>query len=415
MYHIEKDIKSNRCTSFIFFIEKRVFEIPETYTYDSTTYATDAHKGRFPIKKSYTCIDPKRMPVPFYVHYLYIDGEELYSPPKAGLIPLDCQYEYSSITDHEGSFEITPVFLKIDFYLPSNHHFNSSLLKIINKDTIYYDGTKCIIDSIAPLIMDLRKELFCFYNGKLCEYIPLKQFVNKNLITTNILHFPGEASHIKEYWLTLIEEKSSFANVDNLTIITFATDENNSPLINQLKRNNINYINAVDDKSDWVNTKKIGYLLNALEKVETEYVLILDGYDVVIQDLNNILDKFKTLNHRIIFNATHNNYPNIEIDKIPNRESLGDFCYLNAGGCIGYKEDIQKFYQKVLAVQNNVENPNNSEQLLVRTVFAEYSDKKDNNFVFIDYSSTIFQVWNSCFYVGKIGDKYMLVNIEKKA
>ena len=260
------------------------------------------------------------------------------------------------------------------------------------------------------MVLQLKKELYCFYKGNLCEYIPLSQFVNKQLYPQNILHFPGEASYLKEYWVTLMEEKSAFSSVDNLTIITFATDENNSPLINQLKRNDIDYINAADTDSDWVNTKKIGYLLNALDKVKTEYVLILDGYDVVIQSLDGILEKFKSLNYRIIFNATHNNYPDIEVDKIVNREKLGDFCYLNAGGCIGYKDDIRNFYEEVKEIQSKVDNPNNSEQLLVRTVFAKYSGKQDNNFVFIDYNCMIFQVWNSCFSVGKIGDRYTLIN-----
>jgi len=416
MYHIEKNISTNQCTILVFFVEKKIFEIPEDYVYDEKTYAIDAHKGKFPVKKAYTYIEPKRMPVPFYVQYLYIGSEELYNPSNAGLIPLDCQYVYDSLeTENDESFEILPVFFRVNFFLPNITVFDSSLLKIKDVNTIYYGDVLCQIHSIKQAILPLlNKELYCFYKGELSEYIPLKTFVNKQLSSPNIFHFPGSASHFKEYWIELLEKKSTFKDVENLTIITFATNEDESPLISQLKRNGVKYINAVNSEKDWVNTQKIQYLLNALEKVTTDYVLILDGYDVVIQDLNEIIEKFKSLNYRIIFNATHNNYPEMEIDKIQSIEKLGEFCYLNAGGCIGYREDIRRFYGEVLDIQNKVENPYNSEQLLVRTVFAKYSDKKDNNFVFIDYSSIIFQVWNSGFTIGKINDKYMLVNIEQK-
>ena len=416
MYHIEKNISSNQCTAFIFFIEKKVFNIPETYVYDPKTYALDAHNGKFPVKESHTFIEPKRMPVPFYVQYLYVGGEELYSPPKAGLTPLDCQYIYESVSKTSNdSYEIQPSFFKINFFLPDMQVFDSSLLKVKDVNTIYYGDTLCKIHSIKPTILPLfNKELYCFYKGEICEYIPLRTFINKQLLPPNIFHFPGSASYFKEYWIDLFEKNAVFKEAENLTIITFATNEDESPLITQLKRNGVKYINAVDSEAAWVNTQKISYLLKALEQVTTDYVLVLDGYDVVIQDLNGILEKFKELNYRILFNATNNNYPEIEVDSIPNRDKLGDFCYLNAGGCIGYREDLKKFYKEVLEIQDKVENPNNSEQLLVRTVFAKYSDKKDNDFVFIDYSSMIFQVWNSGFTACRIKDKYTLINIEQQ-
>jgi hypothetical protein len=416
MYHIEENINTNKCTIFVFFVEKKIFEIPDDYVYDEKTYAIEAHNGKFPIKKSYTYIEPMRMPVPFYVQYLYIGGRKLYDPPVAGLIPLDCQYVYDSKkSEGNDSFEILPVFFKINFFLPNLTTFDSSLLKIKDVNTIYYNDILCEIHDVKQAIIPLmNKELYCFYKGKLSEYIPLRTFVNKQYSPINIFHFPGTASNFKEYWVELLEKKSTFNGVENLTIITFATNEDESPLISQLKRNGVKYINAVNTEKDWVNTQKIQYLLDALKQVNTDYVLILDGYDVVIQNLDGILEKFNRLKYRIIFNATHNNYPEMEIDKIPNRERMGEFCYLNAGACIGYKEDIKRFYEEVLEIQDKVENPNNSEQLLVRTVFAKYSDKEDNDFVFIDYSSLIFQVWNSGFTIGKLNDKYMLINIEQR-
>jgi len=46
-----------------------------------------------------------------------------------------------------------------------------------------------------------------------------------------------------------------------------------------------------------------------LKEIETKYILILDGYDVVIDNWDSLIEKFKSFNAGIVFNASKNNYP----------------------------------------------------------------------------------------------------------
>lgn len=217
----------------------------------------------------------------------------------------------------------------------------------------------------------------------------------------NISHFPGWTRY---KYKRLMEKmaKTKIKNVpENLTIMTVVDDDtanyDKSPLINQLKENNIPFINAAEHKDvyPWVNNKKIELICNALKEVKTEYCLILDGIDVVInRDLNHIIDDFKTYNKDIIFNATAWAHPSVEIDVIENRKEIyGTYSYLNAGCCIGNTDALLKFYKEVLKMFKATPEDDefySSEQYFVRKVFA-----KRMKTVFFDYKCKIFQVWHN--------------------
>lgn len=124
---------------------------------------------------------------------------------------------------------------------------------------------------------------------------------------------------------------------------------------------------------------------------KTEYALILDGADVcIMSDLSDIVERFKTYDKDIIFNATIRRFPQVEIDYIENRELLGKYCYFNAGCCIGKTKALLEFYQECQKVIRTDRHKNPSEQYYVRQVFNKHQDK-----VFIDYDCKIFQVWHN--------------------
>ena len=127
--------------------------------------------------------------------------------------------------------------------------------------------------------------------------------------------------------------------------------------------------------------------------------MIVDGYDVVFNKLDDIVEKFKKYDTRILYNASKNNYPNVYIDKIPERDYLGSFRFFNAGCCIGYTQDLIKFYEECLEMQQSREimsaNLEMSEQFILRHVFKKYSETafKDDNkekYVKFDNECSIF-------------------------
>ena len=216
-----------------------------------------------------------------------------------------------------------------------------------------------------------------------------------------ISHFPGWTRY---KYQQLIER---FANTkinplpENVTIITCVDDDSvaydKSPLIRQLNKYNIPFINAAEHKDvyPWINNKKIQLLYDALQNVKTKYCLILDGIDVTINDdLSDIVDIYKTYGKKIIYNATPWAHPQVLIDLIPNRkETYGKYCFLNAGCCIGETKALNDFYKEVLDIFKNTNKDEDqyweSEQYFVRKAFANNMDK-----VWFDYDCKIFQVWH---------------------
>lgn len=224
-------------------------------------------------------------------------------------------------------------------------------------------------------------------------------FLTSNNNHIKISHFPGWTRYkYMKYINKFAKNKTTLPS--DVTLITCVDDDSanydKSPLIRQLKLNNIPFINAAEHKDvyPWVNNKKIQLICDALNKVNTKYCLILDGLDVVInEDLKDIVKIFKSFKKDIIFNATAWAHPSIEIDVIEDRYLLyGTFCYLNAGCCIGKTEALKSFYNEVLEEFKQCDPKDeyyNSEQYHVRKVFAKHMDT-----VFFDYKCKIFKVWH---------------------
>lgn len=212
----------------------------------------------------------------------------------------------------------------------------------------------------------------------------------------NIIHLQGRTP---EDFLKTIEIIQNTAEINlindkKLSIVSCWTEDKKCILKQQLDRFNIQLINALpndyDYSKDWYMPNKIKYYINCLEnKINTEFVLLLDGYDVLISTFDNIINKFKKTNYRILFNATTNNYPNEEIDILYNRKKYLPYGYFNAGCCIGYRKDLIKFYKEALEYIN-IDNPYKSEQKILRHTFAKYSNDKYQKFIGIDYKRNIF-------------------------
>ena len=223
------------------------------------------------------------------------------------------------------------------------------------------------------------------------------KITNFNNFYPNVLHFHGQnKSQLPKTFDMIFNEHQVNANYDKskLAIISTWTSDEDCCLYQQCKKHNIPLINCVPDNYDtaqpWYMPNKIKFFLDILEKIDQEYVLFLDGYDVLLTHLDDILDKYLRIGYDIIFNPSCNNYPDIFIDCIPNRIHLGIYRYFNAGCCIGKKEALKKFYKESLEFLN-IENPKNSEQFIMRHAFKKYSSDPNQKFITIDNKCEIFQ------------------------
>lgn len=220
--------------------------------------------------------------------------------------------------------------------------------------------------------------------------------INNNNQEINILHFQGRSLEILREIFTLVKNNAQLTPLEpNLTIVSCWTDDSKCHLLQQLNRFNIKLINAVPDDYDrsekWDMTNKIRFYIKCLkEKVTTDYVLLLDGYDVILTSTVDIVKKFKATGYKIIFNSTYNKYPKEDIEFIRNRKhKLGEFQYFNAGCCIGYRESLIEFYTQCLEYID-IPNPVRSEQKILRCCFSNYSDDPTQKFIWLDTERIIF-------------------------
>ena len=219
---------------------------------------------------------------------------------------------------------------------------------------------------------------------------------------TNVLSHTGNLFYIGHFqgnvmkkYTDLVKEYSSKKVVisPKVSVITAFNDKTQAITALQLELSGMPYVNACPkETTTWSNVDKIKYFVSALEQTTSEYSLLVDAYDVLFfNDIDEaFIQKFNSIGTKILFNATKNNHPKIDIDYVENRDSLGEFKYLNAGIVFGKTVDLLAFYKEVLALTKDktIRNPWNSEQLYVRIA----ADGK--SYVNFDYQCILFQTFS---------------------
>ncbi len=212
----------------------------------------------------------------------------------------------------------------------------------------------------------------------------------------NVLHFQGKNLEQFVHTSILIYELSKLDPLEkNLSVVACWTDDEKCILNKQFIKNNLILHNALPINYDytqlWDMRNKIKYYIDYLENyINTDIVMLLDGYDVLLASTKDIVAKFLSQPYHILFNSTVNNYPLANIDYIWNRYQYDQFCpFFNAGCCIGYRKDLIKFYKECYELIN-IPNNYNSEQFIVRHAFAKYSNIHNQDFIWIDFKRDIF-------------------------
>lgn len=226
------------------------------------------------------------------------------------------------------------------------------------------------------------------------------KFLNHNHREFNIAHFQGTSSEVFTKFLDDIKSRNLEVLPEDITLLSIWTTDEKCILYQQLKNNNIEIVNGyIPREEKWSNPYKITCILEALKNIKTKYTIILDGYDVVINSWDHIIEKFLNYNAGVVFNTSKNNYPPYFGDVVDSG-NISKFKYLNAGCCIGYTDKLIDFYNEVADYyEKHPTNKWNSEQLIVRNVYSKYCKySSDYNLVKLDLDCDIFQTFGQMMY-----------------
>lgn len=212
-----------------------------------------------------------------------------------------------------------------------------------------------------------------------------------------VIHFPGKSSEIYADLIQSLKELTVTVG-SKITVVTCVTPDlvSESPLIYQMNKSGVNIVNACpeDFNARWSNLCKPAFIRDALCDIHTFYSIVLDGMDTVfVRDVDDYNPKKVLIGYGcdVIFNATQNRFPNLEVDDVPDRDKMGPFRYLNAGACLGKTENLIDFYSLVADLIDEEKELTNieSEQYFVRKVFNNCQD-----WVSYDHQCRFFQAIN---------------------
>jgi len=175
-----------------------------------------------------------------------------------------------------------------------------------------------------------------------------------------ILHLPGNAKN-KYKQLMIDEENRNIKINDNISIISIMNEPVlfDSSLNKQFINNNITFFNSEKlskcPSNAWNNVYRIEEYINLLNDIDTEYVLILDGNDVVLLNNfdNKFIDKFNEFECDILYNYT--------VFEMPT--------HLNAGVCFGKRNKLIEFFNECLKYEKIFMKHKWQDQALISYVY----------------------------------------------
>jgi len=200
--------------------------------------------------------------------------------------------------------------------------------------------------------------------------------------------------------LLKLQKKQNLSYLDKqLTIVTTHNYKLTSLVektLSSLGFNNV--INVGKHVQQWLNFLKPKLVLSSLSSVTTEFVMFLDARDVCVIHLDNIIEKFKQTQCKMLFGAECYNYPltkeskdflwHENLAKKFHKYKCGP-AFLNSGQWIARTNDAKFFLMDTVKVKPLQENPH-SDQGVFKVTFKKYYP--DIN---LDFGAEIFQVANA--------------------
>jgi hypothetical protein len=213
--------------------------------------------------------------------------------------------------------------------------------------------------------------------------------------TSPLVHHCPE-DHPEKIWNTLVKLKGDCSDdiqkPKNLTVVTFNNQNEEMLLERRLNASKTEFLVLGKGLKYWNNPMKIGLLKEGLQRVQTEYVLVMDASDVVISgNLSQIVVGFEKFKCEVLYNASSCVYPaECHYSSIEDTIHQGLFSHLNSGCFIGKTDYCLSLYQEVSEYKDEItELHHYSDQIKIKPFYVKNHPK-----IKIDTMCEIFQIWN---------------------
>ena len=228
----------------------------------------------------------------------------------------------------------------------------------------------------------------------------------RNLITGStpaVLHRNGDSPEWQFLWGQVVadffsEPPRRSEACPELTVLTWTNRSAKTLLEQCLDRWGIQRLTLGRGLPEWRNDMKLFLNVEALDRIDSEYVMALDADDVLmVADLHHILATFRAFGCDLVFNAEKNNYPQAPF-LAAFEESIAEsaYCHLNSGAWIGKTDRCRRFFRDCLHEDNGdivaadtTAPVFRDDQGVARKVFQRYHPA-----VRLDYHCQIFQSLN---------------------
>jgi hypothetical protein len=225
----------------------------------------------------------------------------------------------------------------------------------------------------------------------------------QNLITGTrpcVVHRNGNPPQWATRWRQAVaaffdEVQDTGGPCPQLTVLTWNSRANVTVLEQCLDRWGAKYLTLGKHVPKWRPDMKVYLNADALQRVESEYVMALDADDVlVVSSLHRILDEFRTFGCDIVFSGEKNTYPEVPyLADFEKSIAESPYRHLNSGAWIGRTETCRRFFQDCLAESNSdlvsahpAPHVLRDDQGLTRKTFRRYHPATK-----VDYHCRLFQ------------------------
>lgn len=179
-----------------------------------------------------------------------------------------------------------------------------------------------------------------------------------NLITGStpaILHRNGNPTNWRIAWKHVVQAffeqpRRTDPPCPDVTVLTWNSRPAKGVLQECLDWRGVPYVTLGTTLQSWRNCYKVYLNADALQRIDTPYVMALDADDILmLQPLHEILERFRSFDCDVVFGSERQSWPDVKsIERFERSIARSPYCHLNSGAWIGRTEACARLFKDAM-------------------------------------------------------------------